>query len=231
MWFAVLGTLACLAAALGPPWLQVVFPQAARFQAFIVALRAARWGYIALLMVLPAAFVILAGALVLARRRGATRRWSARLLALCMALAIAMALAEGVSAARLAAMRAPMPSPRPGSHDPSLPTQFPDPPGERTVDIVVLGESSATGMPYHTWFSVGEIVAWKLREALPDRSFAVKMLARSAVTFDRVHQRLELLDRRPDLVILYAGHNEFSMRYGWDYEAPHYLDELPPLGG
>jgi hypothetical protein len=226
--FVLLGTLAILAVAVGLPWLQAAFPLPAPIHAIAVVLWAAGWGYLALLMTLPPALVLLAGALMFARRRRAARSWTARLLALCMALALAVALAEGVAAARLAARRAPSPPPEPKAHDPSLPTRFPDPPGDRTVDLVVLGESSASGVPYHEWLSVGEIVAWKLREALPDRSFSVKMLAQSGLTFDQVHQSLESLERRPELVILYAGHNEFSMRHGWNYEAPHYLDERPP---
>jgi tetratricopeptide (TPR) repeat protein len=226
----LLGTLAFVALTLGPPWFHAFVPPSAQLLALVGLMRAARSAYVALAMVLPAAIVVLAGAVLFARRRGARLAWLARSLALCMALALAMALAEGVAAARLAATRPP-PPPEPEAHDPSLPNRFPDPPGDRTVDIVVLGESSALGVPYHDWLSVGEIVAWKLREAVPDRSFAVKMLARSAITFDRVHQSLESLDRRPDLVILYAGHNEFSMRYGWNYDAPHYADEMPPSRG
>ena len=83
-------------------------------------------------------------------------------------------------------------------------------------------------MPYQDWLSVGEIVAWKLREALPDRRFPVEYLARPGLTLDKVHFWMASLERRPDLVILYAGHNEFQMRYDWAHAARHYRDETPP---
>ena len=111
---------------------------------------------------------------------------------------------------------------------PGLTSRFPDPPGESRVDIVVLGESSARGVPYHEWLSVGEIVAWKLREAFPDRQFPVEYLAKPGLTLDKVHFWMTSLERRPDLVILYAGHNEFQMRYDWAHAARHYSDETPP---
>ena len=41
--------------------------------------------------------------------------------------------------------------------------------------IVVVGESSAEGVPYRDWFSVGKIVAWQLRRLLPQRMFHVEV--------------------------------------------------------
>ncbi len=216
---ALFGTLVYVAAVLGPAWFRVFVPQGSQLRAFVRVLEAAQSVYVAAVMVVPGAIVALAIALRFARRRGAARTWLARALALFAALAIGMALAEGAAAARLAAVRPTMPR---------LRTEFPDPRGDRVVDVVILGESSARGDPYHEWFSVGEIVAWKLREAIPDREFSVHNLARPGITLDQVHQSLESLERRPDLVILYAGHNEFSMRRGWSYNAPHYVDETNP---
>ena len=72
------------------------------------------------------------------------------------------------------------------------------------------------------------MVAWKLREALPQREFPVTTLAKPGLKLDEVHLLLTSLDRRPDLVILYAGHNEFSMRHDWSHGVPHYADEIPP---
>jgi lysophospholipase L1-like esterase len=217
--FALLGTLIGLAFFLGPPWFEVFVTPSMQFHGLIGLLQAARSAYIAFLMALPAAILLLAGALVLARRRSARRAWLARALACGVALAIATALAEGTSAARLEAMRVPMPR---------LKTRFADPPGDRTVDVVVVGESSAAGVPYQGWLSVGEIVAWELREAIPERTFSVTCQAKPGIKLDQMHQLLGDLERRPDLVILYAGHNEFSMRHDCSHGAPHYLDETPP---
>ncbi len=212
---ALLAAMLYPAAAVGPEWFIAIVPPSAQFHALVRLLRWVQSGYIALLAILPGALVVLTAALILGRRR----RWPARGLALCVALAIGLALAEAGAAVRLAWTRVPMPW---------LRTSFPDPPGERTVDIVVLGESSALGVPYHGWLSAGRIVAWKLEEAMPDRRFPITYLAQAGFKLDQVHQIMQNLERRPDLAILYAGHNEFQSRYDWGHGAPHYADETPP---
>src|SRR5262249_25560589 len=158
-----------LAALLGPPWFRVLLPDTAELHSTIALLRAARPVYLALVMAVPAALVLLGVAMAVARRRRAHAPGLARALAVGLSLALGMAVPEGVSAARLAAMRVPIPR---------LRTRFPDPPGDRIVDVVVLGESSAAGVPYDEWLSVGEMVAWPLREALPHREFPVTTLAK-----------------------------------------------------
>jgi lysophospholipase L1-like esterase len=208
-----------LAALLGPPWFDVFFPPTARVRSAMAALRAARSLYIGFLVAMPWVVAALAIATFAARRRRMRAPWLARALAAGLAFVIGVAVAEGVSAARLAAMRVPFPR---------LRTRFPDPPGDRVVDVVVVGESSAQGVPYQAWLSVGDIVAWRLRQALPGREFPVTNQALPGHKLDQMHQLLGRLTRRPDLVILYAGHNEFSMRHDWAHGPPYYLDEIPP---
>ncbi len=96
-----------------------------------------------------------------------------------------------------------------------LPREFPDPRGDREIDVVVLGESSAAGVPFEGNVSVGEIVCWKLEQVLPGRPIRLRVLARAGDTLERQHQALASLDRRPDLVIVYCGHNEFYSRLWW----------------
>ena len=50
-----------------------------------------------------------------------------------------------------------------------LSTRFSDPPDDREIDVVVLGESSAEGVPYNGWLSVGAIIAWQLDDLFADR--------------------------------------------------------------
>jgi lysophospholipase L1-like esterase len=94
--------------------------------------------------------------------------------------------------------------------------------------VVVVGESSAEGVPYKDWFSVGKIVVWQLRRAIPQRMFHLEVQARAGWTLEQMHQKLAESRTRPDLVILYAGHNEFASRYGWSAEVPYYLDGPRP---
>ncbi|MDG3006017.1 tetratricopeptide repeat protein [Paludisphaera mucosa] len=110
---------------------------------------------------------------------------------------------------------------------PALPTTF-DPEAERPtdLDVVVIGESSAEGVPYQKWLSVGRIVGWKLQESLPGRNVRVDVLAESGKRLEDMHQKLANLKRKPDLLIIYCGHNEFYALHGWSHEvAPYYLDD------
>ncbi|MDR3620924.1 MAG: hypothetical protein P4L85_16350 [Paludisphaera borealis] len=115
---------------------------------------------------------------------------------------------------------------------PTLPTTFasPDPGGKGGIYVVVIGESSAQGLPYEKWLSVGEIVGWRLREVFPGRDVRVDVLARSGKRLFEMHQKLASLTRRPDVLIVYAGHNEFNSRHSWSHAvSPYYLDD-PPAG-
>jgi lysophospholipase L1-like esterase len=94
----------------------------------------------------------------------------------------------------------------------------------------VIGESSARGLPYKDWLSVGEVVGWRLREVFPGREVRVDVLARSGKRLIDMHQKLALLTRRPDVLIVYAGHNEFYALHSWAHEvSPYYLDDAPAV--
>jgi hypothetical protein len=75
--------------------------------------------------------------------------------------------------------------------------------------LVVIGESSGRGEPYHPWLSVGQIVGWQLERLFPSRRFKVDVLARPGLTLRDALERLRLLRCRPDGIPLYSGHNEF----------------------
>ena len=111
---------------------------------------------------------------------------------------------------------------------PWLPVRFEDRPGEKVVDILVVGESSARGVPYDKWFSVADIVAWKLEAAFPRLTFRIENQAAPGLSLQAMHTLLAGIRRRPELVILYAGHNEFQSRFDWGHGAIHYADESLP---
>ena len=99
---------------------------------------------------------------------------------------------------------------------PRLPTSFAPSPADE-FRIVVLGGSSALGEPYRPgpiaeppWISVGKIVAWRLGEAMPARRIELDVLAWLGDSLEDQHRKLAKLDRRPQMVIIYAGHNEFT---------------------
>ena len=213
------GVLVFLGVSLGRAWFDASIPIIMRRRVVVRLLLAAQAGYGVLLVTLPVALMALTVARLRGRRRGTRRTWPIRGLAVCVALSLSLAMAEGVAAAWLAWTRVPMPW---------LKTRFPHPTDTSTVNILVLGASSAFGVPYQDWYSPVEIIVWKLREALPDRRFAIENLARPGLPLDKIHFWMMSLERRPDLVILYAGHNEFDSRYNWSHAAVHYADEQPP---
>ena len=49
---------------------------------------------------------------------------------------------------------------------------------DNEVCIVVIGASSALGVPYEGWLSVGVIVEHELEQIIPSRRFRVEVLGR-----------------------------------------------------
>jgi len=113
---------------------------------------------------------------------------------------------------------------------PSLPSQFPteehSPNAEaRRLRILVIGESSGRGEPYHPWLSVGQIVAWRLEQVFPGRPIQVDTWAVGGATLEMMHNLLAGLTYRPDALIVYVGHNEFQGRFAWALNVDYYVDE------
>jgi len=90
--------------------------------------------------------------------------------------------------------------------------------------ILVIGESSGRGEPYHPWLSVGQIVAWRLEKVFPGRPIQLDIWAYGGATLEAVHNKLAGLSDRPDALIVYVGHNEFQARYSWMRDVNYYRD-------
>jgi hypothetical protein len=107
----------------------------------------------------------------------------------------------------------------------------PEPAGDDAVDVVVIGESSASGVPYQRCLSVGAVVAWELGRAIPARRFRLDVQAASGIELSEMYRRLARSKHRPDVLIVYAGHNEFSVHFPWAREVPlYYQDDVPDPG-
>ena len=116
-------------------------------------------------------------------------------------------------------------------YGPKLPDRFPGGSTQTAapLKLLVIGESSGRGEPYHPWLSVGQIVAWRLKRVWPGRSIDVDIWATGGATLEMMHQKLAGLTYRPDALIVYVGHNEFQARYTWMRDVDYYLDtDLPP---
>ena len=113
--------------------------------------------------------------------------------------------------------------------DPELPERFAESTDDGSVRLAVLGESSAFGMPFHEWLSVGKIVAWQLGEAMPERKFRLELLAEPGDTLAGQYAKLARLSFRPDAIIVYCGHNELVSEIPWTRRVGHYVDERPSI--
>jgi len=111
-----------------------------------------------------------------------------------------------------------------------LPTKFPDPPGDREIDLVVVGESSAEGVPYQSHVSIGRMIAWQFAKVLPERPIRLKVVAQSGHTLEKQHESLIDLERRPDILLIYCGHNEIFSRLWWSRNLDYYVDDKVPGG-
>jgi hypothetical protein len=219
-------------------------PGEARRRAAILYLDALLIGYAAAMV---ASIGLIAGALVAHRRSRAdapVRRRPVRLLAVGVAILLSLlALDAGAAAWSAWQRRTPrLPELLPPSGAGSEPSAGLTRPGEDTeskapaavppgaLRLLVVGESSARGEPYHPWVSVGQIVAWKLESVFPGRPVVVDIWARGGATIRQMHQRLADLNFRPDALVLYVGHNEFASRFPWMREpGGYYHDDLPAL--
>ncbi len=176
--------------------------------------------------ILAAGVILLAGLAAIGlftarRRRGRLRAVLARialvattgLFGLCAAeIAVGFYMGWVHRAPRLAMRDSP--APQAGSSD--------------DVSIVIVGESSAEGVPYRDWLSAGRVVVWQLRRLFPQRMFHIEVQARAGWTLEQMHQKLAESRHRPGALILYAGHNEFASRDHWSGEVPYYVDDPLP---
>ena len=180
------------------------------------------------------------------RRLRVKREKAARGLLCATSVVIGLVVAEAVIAARdYRSHRTPVPpvfrGPQDGdksvpwrmplaSEKIGLPTQFSDDPTDPGIDLVVLGESSAEGVPFQQWLSIGAIVKWQLEKAIKGARIRVNIIARSGDTLEKQHAALAGLKRRPELLIIYCGHNEFLSRFFAFGDLPYYFLDQRPSG-
>jgi lysophospholipase L1-like esterase len=225
-------------------WIKSAIPEWVFWKIGLVFLIAVE-GVFALATALSLAGVLVCGVLVCKRSRerrsvGAIARW----LLLSLATLAALVVAEASSAVwqlryhrrtalPIGGLRGPMPF-EGGIHLarlPSvdqLPSAFPDARDGRQIDILVLGESSAEGVPFSQWVSIGTMIRWKLQEVFPVRPVRVEVRAMSRETLEKQQGALQWVNRCPEILIIYCGHNEFSSRLAAVRDIVYYFDDALP---
>lgn len=80
--------------------------------------------------------------------------------------------------------------------------------------VFVLGESSVEGVPYGPQYAFAAYLERRLRAALPQRKVEVVNCGVSAIGSWHLRRiAREVVAYQPDLVLVYAGHNDFMVRY------------------
>jgi lysophospholipase L1-like esterase len=228
-------------------WLNDQMATPAYWRASLVFLAVLEWAYLGTVAGILVAMPPLAWLALRRRRTGARRTALSRALLAVASMAISLALAESITAAWLERSRRSTVVPVGGSgrgaqvdrqmmwpplslDDVPLPESFPVRTSDGAIELVIVGESSAQGVPYSAWLSIGQLVAWQLEEVIPGRRVRLQMLATSGDTLETQHQRLASMPRRPDLMIVYCGHNEFGSRFHGAREIVPYDDDRTPTG-
>jgi tetratricopeptide (TPR) repeat protein/lysophospholipase L1-like esterase len=76
--------------------------------------------------------------------------------------------------------------------------------------IFVLGESTVQGFPYDANLAFTGILQRRLQDVFPEHTIEVVNLGMTAVTsYTLLDFADEILQQKPDLVLIYAGHNEY----------------------
>lgn len=215
---AVLVVGGAAAALIAAAWYRVTLPDGLVRGATIGFLRTIRTLYALTLATAPVSAVVLGAAIIAARRTGRRMHpaWAKGLL-LAASLTIGLGLLEVGAAARQATAHRLA----------NLPRAFPESGAPGDLNVLVVGESSALGTPYDPHISVGQIIAWQLQRVFPARKVRVEVLAQGGMTLEGAVSQFRRARRRPDVVLIYSGHNEFQGRYGWARTVRHYREEGP----
>lgn len=86
---------------------------------------------------------------------------------------------------------------------------------EGVFRVFVLGSSTVVGFPYDNNLSFPRILEERLRDAYPGQKFEIVNTAITAInSFTLADFMPQILNQKPDAVLIYAGHNEFYGAFG-----------------
>ncbi|HIE95596.1 MAG: SGNH/GDSL hydrolase family protein [Fuerstiella sp.] len=83
---------------------------------------------------------------------------------------------------------------------------------EGEIRIAAVGGSTMLGFPYEPHYSIGHVLAWQLRQMYPEHEVQLENLAVTGANLEQALARLGDLKQRPDVILVYAGHNQFFHR-------------------
>ncbi len=81
---------------------------------------------------------------------------------------------------------------------------------QNSFRIFVLGSSTAYGFPYHSGMMFSRILQERLQNSFPEKKIEVVNIAITAINSFTFQDKIdEVLNEKPDALLIYAGHNEF----------------------
>jgi tetratricopeptide (TPR) repeat protein len=82
-------------------------------------------------------------------------------------------------------------------------------PPPHELRIASIGDSTMVGHPYEPKFGIPQVLAWRVRQMYPQRTVVIENLALPGQNLPQAIDRLQRLQYRPHLLLVYSGHNEF----------------------
>lgn len=92
-----------------------------------------------------------------------------------------------------------------------MPGTLPLPP-EEEIHIAAVGGSTMLGFPYEPHYSIGHVLVWQLRQMYPEHDVHFKNLSVTGANLEQALARLGDLKEKPDMILIYSGHNQFFHR-------------------
>ncbi|MEO2016207.1 MAG: hypothetical protein ABGZ53_17750 [Fuerstiella sp.] len=80
------------------------------------------------------------------------------------------------------------------------------------IRIAAVGGSTMLGFPYEPHYSIGHVLAWQLRQMYPEHEVLLENLAVTGANLEQALAKLGDLTQKPDVILVYSGHNQFFHR-------------------
>lgn len=81
---------------------------------------------------------------------------------------------------------------------------------QNTYRIFVMGSSTVRAFPYEVNTSISRVLFFRLRDIFPDKNIEVVNVAMAAINSYALADFIdEIIEQKPDAIIIYAGHNEY----------------------
>jgi hypothetical protein len=83
---------------------------------------------------------------------------------------------------------------------------------ENEIHIAAVGGSTMLGFPYEPHYSIGHVLTWQLRQMYPEHKVRLENLSVTGANLEQALARLGDLKQKPDMILVYSGHNQFFHR-------------------